>query len=342
MVASGGAFEQSGLLDYLKAQAGLNLKPWSAKGHSDTEAPAEGFEAAGGAALLALGCGAQPVSLLPPEYRAKWQKRLVREKIEIASLFLLILCTLLLALGSWRQLLLVTRKQAFLNKVQTSQVAVEANEALSAKLVSEYETLRPLFASQQNTLDILNTLALLQQSRSNRSFWYVLLADQQSYFNAPRLLASTNKSLAVTTVTNTVLTNLASPPAPLLSVLADPPLLGTNISPAKPGLIAELSVPEDAEAARIVLSQLVRELKQQKLFSKVDLLSDDLRRSLADPKVIIPDRDYVLALDFALTDFQPTARARKVGPSANSRTPTKRGAHPASPSSETSDPAGGP
>jgi len=48
-------------------------------------------------------------------------------------------------------------------------------------------------------------------------------------------------------------------PGPSLSALANLKPRGTNVSPAKPGLIAELSVPEDPEAARIILSQLVRE-----------------------------------------------------------------------------------
>src|SRR5207237_9375572 len=85
----------------------------------------------------------------------------------------------------------------------------------------------------------------------------------------------------------------------------------TNAWPAKPGLIAELCVPEDPEGARALLRQLVNDLKQQPLFSKVDLLSDDLRQNLADPKVIIPDRHFVLALDFAETDFQPGPRMKK-------------------------------
>ena len=48
----------------------------------------------------------------------------------------------------------------------------------------------------------------------------------------------------------------------------------------KPGFIAELCIPEDADGARRVRRELVDELKEQKLFSKVDLLSDDLRRHL--------------------------------------------------------------
>jgi hypothetical protein len=81
------------------------------------------------------------------------------------------------------------------------------------------------------------------------------------------------------------------------------------------------------------LSELVNGLKQQRLFSKVDLLSDDLRRSLADPKVLINDRDYVLALDFAETDFQQPARPRR-SPGGQSR-PPKRAARQNWTSSET-------
>jgi hypothetical protein len=132
--------------------------------------------------------------------------------------------------------------------------------------------------------------------------WYVLLADQQTYFSAyPPSLGSTNAQ-----------TNLVATMAERLTRLFGAPALGTNASAAKPGLIAELCVPEEPEAARVALSQIVKELKQQKLFSKVDLLSDDLRRNLADPKVTITDRDFVLSLDFAETDFQQSLR--KKGP----------------------------
>ena len=121
------------------------------------------------------------------------RKRLNLQRLELASLGLAVLCLLLLAFGTWHKSSLISRKQALLAKVQAGQEAVEANDALAAELTAEYEGFRPLFASQQNTLDTLQTLALLQQSRSNRSFWYVLLADQQSYFSQPTGPPSTNK-----------------------------------------------------------------------------------------------------------------------------------------------------
>ena len=70
------------------------------------------------------------------------------------------------------------------------------------------------------------------------------------------------------------------------------------------------------------------ELKEQRLFSKVDLLSDDLRRNLADPRVIIPDRDFVLALDFAATEFQQALPLKKPASGSPSRAALRRGARP--------------
>ena len=48
--------------------------------------PTAGFEVAFGAALQALGYSAQPVSLLPENYRVAWRKRLSRQRVELASI----------------------------------------------------------------------------------------------------------------------------------------------------------------------------------------------------------------------------------------------------------------
>ncbi len=298
LIFSGGGFEQPGFTEYVREEAGLDLRPWPRMRGNELVGPEPRFEVAFGTALQALGHSSQPASLLPDDYRLAWKKRLMRQRIEFASLALIVACILFLALGTWHKLGLIERKQELYGKVKAGIEAVEANDSLMSELVGQYELLRPVFAAQQNTLDTLTTYALLQRARTNRSFWYVVLADQQSYFNGPPIPVPTNRP---------VKTNLT------VAVPDRPPLAGTatNLAPAKPGCIAELCVPEDAETARTVLSQLVNELKQQPLFSKVDLLSDDLRRGLADPKVVLPDRHFVLALDFAATEFQQPIRVRK-------------------------------
>jgi hypothetical protein len=298
------------------------LRPWPKGTQPEAVSPARRFEVAFGAALQALGYSAQPVSLLPDDYRSAWRKRMNQQRLELASLVLAAVCVLVLALGTWRQVSLFNRKDALLKKVQSAQEAVQANDALSRELVTEYEGLRPLFAAQQNTLDTLKTMALLEQSRSNRSFWYVVLADQQSYFSQPPLLSSTNKP-AGTNLTIVLSGRTGAGGAGLTAAAA------TNLALAKPGFIAELCIPEEVENARRLLSQLVNDLNEQRLFAKVDSLSDDLRRDVADPKVIIPDRHKVLELDFAQTEFQ--TRLFKKPPAVLPRATTKRSARPAWP-----------
>ena len=333
LIASGGGFDQPGLLDYLKAQAGVELKPWPKASQPEAALPSRHFEVAFGAALQALGYSAQPVSLLPDDYRVAWKKKLKLQRLELGSLALAVLCLLLLAAGTWYKLSLIGRKQALLATVQAAQEAVEANDALEAELTAEYGSFRPLFASQQNTLDILQTLGLLQQTRSNRNFWYVLVADQQSYFSQPPGSPSTNKLARFNLfLSGPGRSKSAAPDSAAVAASS------TNFWPAKPGLIAELCIPADADGARRTRLQLRDDLKEQRLFSKVDLLSDDLRRSLADPKVIIPDRDYVLALDFAQTDFQQPLPSRKPLPSGASRTPPRRSGRSLTPSEGGPDP----
>jgi hypothetical protein len=316
LIATGGLFEQPGLPEYLRVKAGLNFQRWPRSNQAGPANPSKGFEPAFGAALQSLGLSRTRISLLPEDYRAKWRKQVAREKVEMASVVLLLVCALVLALGTWRQVLLGNYKQSLLGKVQSSQILADKNEGLTSRLASEYEAMRPAFASQQTTLDVLNSLSLLQNSRTNRSFWYVLLADQQTYFNIPR--DPTNR-LAATARTNS--------PDPSISLLAAfgpgnaNANAATNAAGTRPGLISEVSIPEDAETSRILLSQLVKTLKQDQLFSKVDLLSEDLRRNLVDPKIVVPDRDYVLALDFAVADFEASARSRKA---AASRAVTRR------------------
>jgi hypothetical protein len=317
LVASGGGFHQPGLLDYLSARGGLQLRPWPAGGSAQFPQPREGFEVAYGAVLQALGQSAQPVSLLPQDYQIAWRKRAGRQRLEFASLVLALICALIFLIGTWHNFSVINRKQALLAKVQAGQDSVEANESLTGDLLAEYEALRPMFAAAQNTIDTLQTLSLLQQSRSNRSCWYVLIADQQSYFTLPLTLNSTNTPGKTNLVASTA---ASSPfgPAGNSWTLQNYPL------PARPGFIAELCIPEEAETARRSLDQIVGELQQKRLFLRADLLSEDLRRALADPKVVIPERQFVLHLDFAETEFLKAASGKRISGASPSRGPKRQ------------------
>jgi hypothetical protein len=281
--------------------------------------PEHGFEVAYGTALQALGLAHQSVSLLPMARRAAWRRRLTTQIIEFANVALLFLCFLALALGVWQKMRLLEHREILLAKSQAALESLQSNQALTGELLAQYERLRPLLEQQQNTADTLQALALLQQSRSNRSFWYVLMADQQSYFST----SATNRTARTNTTTGPIGRD-------------SEPSFAVDSVPGKPGLIVELCVPEDSEGARRVLSQIVNDLKERSLFNKVDLLSDDLRRNLADPKVIIPERHFALSLDFAATEFQPPSPGRRTrlsdagGPAIKStRRPAQDGGEPA-------------
>jgi hypothetical protein len=272
--------------------------------------PKPGLEIAYGTALQALGLTSQPVSLLPTARRVAWKRHLTTQKIEFANSILLLMCCLILGLGLWQKITLVQRQEALLTKVQSGSDMLQTHQELTMELQTEYDQLRPLLQYQQNTRDILESLVLMEQTRSNRSFWYVLVADQQSYFEQPSVVG----------------TNTIGPTLPATAFGNWPawngnyglPFSQTNTSPARPGLIAELCVPEDLEAARRVLSSIVNDLKPEPLFSKVDLLSDDLRRNHADPKVLVTNRHFALSLNFATTEFYPLATVRPRGADAAS------------------------
>lgn len=306
-VATGGAFEQPGLLEYLSTRAGLKFQRWPLERTPEALQPAIGFEIALGAALQSLGQGLQPASLVPADRRAAWRKRLGRQRFEFANTVIILALFLALGIGSWQKFSLIQRKQALVNKVQAGLESVQANNSLTTDLLGSYDTLRPLFERQQMTVDTLQSLALLQPARSNRSLWFVLLADQPSYFALPPTVAGTNKPAA------------GAPSEPEFGRRRD----STNATPARPGLIAELCVPEDADGARSTISLVVSNLKKSPAFARVDLLSEDLRRSMAEAKVLIPDRHFALALDFATTEFQPGVRRSKPtpGPRAAARPP---------------------
>jgi hypothetical protein len=71
----------------------------------------------------------------------------------------------------------------------------------------------------------------------------------------------------------------------------------------------------------------VNNLKKAPVFERVDSLPEDLRRSLADPKVVLPERHFALALDFVTTEFQAAA-ARPSRPLPPKRVPFKTGPPP--------------
>lgn len=300
LIASGGAFRQTGLLSWLNQRSGLHFTPWPMERLLPGLDPWDGSEIALGVALQALNHNPQPISLLPPDQRQAWRERRARQWIEIGSTALLALVALLLALAIWQKGSLIARKTELRDKAVEGWNKVRTNAALTDELLARYETLRPLFERELQTVGALRTLALLQQARSNQTYWYVLLGDPQTYFTHPLPAPppGTNAPGA---------TNPPAPPSRPTGVAA----ASTNPPPTRPGFIAELCIAEPGVSARQTLGQVINDLRRESLFGKVDLLSEDLRRPLADPKLLLPDRHFAVALEFADTELTRAATARR-------------------------------
>ncbi|HKS37173.1 MAG TPA: pilus assembly protein PilM [Verrucomicrobiae bacterium] len=290
VVLCGGGALQPGLIEYLNQRGSMRYSAWPDGADAKTALPSGRFAVAFGAALQTLGRNPQPASLLPLQLRAVWKKHRSLELLHSIGAMVLVATALVLAFGTWQKLRLVERKKTLLTQSQAALEKTHSTESLATLLAQQYESLRPILQRQKETWDTLKTLALLQQVRSNRNFWYVLLADQRSYF-AARPIVQTN-----------------SPPAQTGSA--------TNPPPQKYGFVAELCVPEEPEAMRRVVSQLVTDLKRDPLFRNVDALSAEWRRNLVDPKLLIPDRSISLELELAATEFLPIQKPPERKPSS--------------------------
>jgi Tfp pilus assembly PilM family ATPase len=285
VVLAGGAARQPGLVDYLNRQGPLRFQPWPER--ADEDWSGDRFAVAYGTALQALGRSRQPASLLPAEVRGYWRKQHSLHLLHSLTFFVLALVALVLAFGTWQKLEEYFDKRSLLADSKTALEKARLTDDLSRRLAHSYDRLRPVLERREQTLNTLQTLALLQQVRSNQAFWYVLFADQKSYYTAP-LWGATNAPPP---------TNAPAIPPALSAAPTNPPSL-------KDGFVAELCVPEEGDAQRRTLSRVVAELKRSPLFKNVDSLAPDRRRAVADTNVVLPDRHFALELELAENPFR--------------------------------------
>lgn len=291
VVLSGGSMRQPGLADYLKSRASLNFTGWPVGTDDEDEFSAAQFAVASGTALQALRKNPQPASLLPfGLLQARQQDRSLR-RFQLGQICLLLLIGLVLAFGTWKKFALLHDKTDLLAYRRSSREKVHLLASVTGQLARDYKRLTPVLEGQQQTLDTLKTLSMLQQARSNAPSWFVLFADPKSYYSSKPLVEQTNQ------------------PPPAANV---PPAL--VVPPFPRGFIAEICLPEDGEAMRQATTRLVAHLKQPSFFRKVDLLSADLRRNLADPKTVMPDHLVSLVLELPESEWGMALESRKNEP----------------------------
>jgi Tfp pilus assembly PilM family ATPase len=266
------------------------------------------FAVAEGVARQALGRASQPASLLPMDLRQVWRRQRVAHIIQSVTFFCLLLVTGLLAFGSWQKLALAVRKTELQQTVEMAYQRTRRIERLVHEYAVDYDRIRPVLEREQHTVSLLQSLAQIQQVRSNRSYWYVLFADQQSYFNTP--VAGAPDTLTTNSFIGPLLTPSEITVAP-----------ATNRLVARAGFVAELCIPEEGEAMRSTLSQIVAALKQNPRFKNVDSVPTEQRRPVADPKSLLPEHHFALYLELATNQFQHALLPSSNAPPAAPKTP---------------------
>ncbi len=302
-VLCGGAALQPGLEAFLNRAGSLRFSGWPET--DDSAFPGGRFAVAYGAALHALGRASQPASLLPDEVRLYWNRHHGLQVLYSLLFFLLLLLTLALGVSTWQKADLLADQEALEQLSRVALAEARTTELKSRRQIQDYEQVRPVLYRQRQTLDVLQTLALLQQTRSNQAFFYVLFADQQSYYAAKpppatNVPAGTNAPPASNSPAPAVVA-AASLPGP-------PPVI-------REGFVAELCLPEKGDAGRKILTQIVGALDQSPLFRNVDSLADDRRRFVVDPQVLLPEGHVALELEVAENPFRrlEPASERKAG-----------------------------
>jgi hypothetical protein len=207
----------------------------------------------------------------------------------------LLAAALLLLGGIWQKASLLVEKRGLIRRAEQTLQEARSIAALAAGRDTLFQFLLPILQRQRQTVAALESLQALYTARAGKPFWFVLLADRQSYTDG-----------------GTVPGPAAPPSVNSTNLLTPPP-------PAAPGFVAELCIPADSEAALLTLSELVAALKNRPLFSRVDSLPASQRRNLVDPAVLIPDRHFALALELSEPSWARLESASRVD---NSRAAT--------------------
>jgi Tfp pilus assembly PilM family ATPase len=310
VLLSGGGACKPGLLNYLRSTSHLRFTEWPKSPVGQTELPLGRYAIAYGVAIKSIGVSFPSASLFPTDLREARKSRSAQEWLQKVTWTLLIAVALLLLFGTAQKLSLAGKKQALLKKSQTVLRDARDVEALHRQWEESYEQLRPVLKEQRRTMDALATLSQLQRVRGDKKLWYVLFADQKSYFTGQ----TTPLPEPVTVLNFDTITN----PAPA----ANPTPVG------KYGYIAELSLAEEGEAMRQTLSKVVSELKNNPAFTNVDTLSLDQRKFLVNTNVIIPERHFALSIELAEDIFENPLPGKPPKPDKREIKPNPRIARP--------------
>lgn len=287
---------------------------WEAAATAGRPWPMADYLTCYGAALQTLRRAPAGISLLPEPARVLHRRRRALATLLTTGVLLMALLALVLAAGIWQKRELIERKRVLTRQSQAAlQTALEIDR-LYRELNLDYERVYPVLERQRQTLETLQALAAVRDSRTNDAFWYVLFADAARYEAGTSGLAR----LAPPGAADRRPAPTNAPPA------TDAP--APAVAPARE-FIAEVCIPLEGEALRRVLSDVAANLKQNVLFRRVDALPEERRRDLVDPRVAVSNRVFSLALEMAgreLPSPRPLAPRHQPAPDRAPRRPPGR------------------
>ena len=281
------------LIDYLnKKPNSPHFSLWYYEDDEERSYPPGFFAVAKGVSLQALGCAAQSASLLPDELKSSWQKLKIAQVVQSVCILLVLLFIILLGVGTWQTAFAARQKSILRSQIEYGLKLAEQLEDTKKVILQNYEKIRPVLYKKQITIDTIQTLELITVARSNKPMWFVVFADEQTYFNAPPL-SGTNEPPQ---------TNLFVVIGPTMPT-SEPP--ATNKVVVRPGYVVEVCIPEEGDIMRKTLSQLVSDLKRDTRFKNVDTIPFEQRRLVADQKTVLPDKHFAIFMELATNEFQP-------------------------------------
>jgi Tfp pilus assembly PilM family ATPase len=279
----GGGAQQPGLIAYVNTlgPSGVKMCPSPMSGCGDEEFSP--YWMAYGVAQQYLQDRPGSLSLLPAAARQARSRDRVWRRLQTAVLVSLCLAGLVMSVGTWQKSSLIMRKKELSQEVEAVLDTSKRLEMLSRRLDAKYARISPVMNLQRRTVETLQALSIASQFRTNRDCWYVVFGDSLSY------------------AAGTTLPVLGAP-------LGTDSGVSTNPPPAvsRREFIAEICIVQGGEATRRVLNQVVAELRTAPLFSKVDALPPDRKRNLVDPKVVITNQVFALAMELAGYDSSAT------------------------------------
>ncbi len=272
----GGGAQQPGLIAYVNTlgPAGVKTCPSPMSGCTDEEFSP--YWLAYGVAQQYLQDKPGALSLLPAAARQARSRNRVWRRLQTAVLASLCLAGLVMAIGTWQKSSLIMRKRELSQGVEAVLDASKRLEMLSRRLDAKYARISPVMNLQRRTVETLQALSIASQFRTNRDCWYVVFGDSHSY------------------AAGTTMPVLGAPPGTDFGVSTNPPP-----SASRREFVAEICIVQGGEATRRILNQVVGELRTAPLFSKVDALPPDRKRNLVDPRVVITNQVFALAMELA-------------------------------------------